>query len=187
MQVLRRHQWYLTGQAIALALADTELPVEEREELARALHGQPKHEIRTGRPVFPVLSWASEAVERPRLATLTTPDWLLTPCAMWPLFSDYRRLEEFALNVSVTNDLAERVRLIDAKLKIATLLLPGSPDDHEVCGPGAGRGAEAGPASAGGVPPVHSAGLQQGVPRELLVMSSLAGEETMPCHAWPSN
>ena len=35
-------------------------------------------------------------------------DWLLTPCSMWQLFGDYRKLEEFSVNLPVTNDLAER-------------------------------------------------------------------------------
>ena len=33
----------------------------------------------------------------------------MTPCSLWPLFQEYRRVEEFARNVSTINDLAERV------------------------------------------------------------------------------
>ena len=36
-------------------------------------------------------------------------DWLLTPCSMWHLFAEFRRLEEFSQNVAVINDIAERV------------------------------------------------------------------------------
>ena len=39
----------------------------------------------------------------------TPQDWLQTPCDMWPLFAEYRKLEDFARNVAVVNDLAERV------------------------------------------------------------------------------
>ena len=120
---IRRHQWYTTAQAVPLALADTELEDEEREELAKAIHQQPRELIRTGRPEFPGLDWRGEKITRPRLATLVNPnswlifqllnlegsqDWLLTPCSMWQLFGDYRKLEEFSLNLPVTNDLAER-------------------------------------------------------------------------------
>ena len=60
---------------------------------------------------------------RPRLGSLVTSnswlifdllglvgpqDWLQLPCNMWPMFSEYRKLTEFATNISVTNDLAER-------------------------------------------------------------------------------
>ena len=43
LAVIRRHQWYLTGQAIPLALADLGLQVEEREELARSIHSMPRY------------------------------------------------------------------------------------------------------------------------------------------------
>ena len=120
---IRRHLWYTTAQAIPLALADTELQDEEREELAKAIHRQPRELIKTGRPQFPELDWQGEGNKRPRLATLVNPnswlmfqllnlqdsqDWLLTPCSMWQLFGDNRKLEEFSVNLPVTNDLAER-------------------------------------------------------------------------------
>ena len=35
-------------------------------------------------------------------------DWLQLPCNMWIMFSEYRKLVEFATNLPVTNDLAER-------------------------------------------------------------------------------
>ena len=43
LAVIRRHQWYLTGQAIPLALADLGLQVEERENLARTIHSMPRY------------------------------------------------------------------------------------------------------------------------------------------------
>ena len=33
----------------------------------------------------------------------------MTPCSLWPLFKEYRKLEEFAKNIATINDLAERV------------------------------------------------------------------------------
>ena len=35
-------------------------------------------------------------------------EWLQTPASMWEKFSDFRKFKDFALNVSVVNDLAER-------------------------------------------------------------------------------
>ena len=42
LTVIRRHQWYLKGQLIPMALADLGLPVEEREELAGTIHSNPR-------------------------------------------------------------------------------------------------------------------------------------------------
>ena len=125
LKSIRRHQWYLTPQMVTLSLADTSLPAKEREEIARILHSFPRVEIPMGRPPFPEeLIWNSKEQVRPKLGSLITSsnsclifdllnsdgpqDWLLTPCSMWSLFSDYRQLEIFAHNLSVTNDLAER-------------------------------------------------------------------------------
>ena len=123
MEVIKRHLWYITPQAVTLALADTKMKDEEREELAKTLHSQPREHISTGKPEFPILDWSGHTLERPRLATLVTPkswlifqllklqgsqDWLSTPCSMWHLFADYRKLEECATYLPVTNDLAER-------------------------------------------------------------------------------
>ena len=40
-------------------------------------------------------------------------EWLLVSCSAWHLIPDYQRLEEFARNLPVTNDLAERVGGLD--------------------------------------------------------------------------
>ena len=60
---------------------------------------------------------------RPRLGSLVNPsswlifellglsgpqDWLQLPCHMWTWFGEYRKFVEFANNLAVTNDLAER-------------------------------------------------------------------------------
>ena len=40
-------------------------------------------------------------------------DWLESSCSEWTNFQSYKRIEEFAQNISITNDIAERgVRLI---------------------------------------------------------------------------
>ena len=63
---------------VVLALADTGLEDEEREELARELYKTPRGQVKSGRPTFPVLLWLGEEVVRPRLATLvTTCTWLI--------------------------------------------------------------------------------------------------------------
>ena len=36
-------------------------------------------------------------------------DWLLLPCPKWSLFPPFQKLAEFARNLSVSNELAERV------------------------------------------------------------------------------
>ena len=35
-------------------------------------------------------------------------DWLQAPASLWPRFEEYRTLHEFASNISVCNDIAER-------------------------------------------------------------------------------
>ena len=95
--------------------------------LGKTIHRQPRELIKTGRPNFPILEWKGkekgEEIRRPKLNTLVTPnswlvfqllgledkqDWLQTPCSMWNLFADYNKLEDFASNLPVVNDLAER-------------------------------------------------------------------------------
>lgn len=78
LESIYRHLWYVTGPMVALALADTGLEDEEREELARELYKTPRGQVKSGRPTFPVLLWLGEEVVRPRLATLvTTCTWLI--------------------------------------------------------------------------------------------------------------
>jgi hypothetical protein len=96
-------------------------------------------EILSGKPDFPTVVWGvGNKLVRPRLGSLVTTnswllfnllkmegtqvllffwllnyitiqDWLLTPCSMWHLFTEFRRLKEFSQNVAVINDIAERV------------------------------------------------------------------------------
>ena len=113
---MRNHLWYLTGQMIPLALCDSGLSSDEREELAREILKQPREEVKPGKAKFPVMVWSDT---RPSLAYFVTPDswlifqlldlngeWLAVPCSFWSNFAEYRKLEEFCL--SMPNDSAER-------------------------------------------------------------------------------
>ena len=123
LQSIRNHQWYTTGQLVILALADTHLEADEKEEIAKILHSTPRLPVQMGKPVFPVLDWRNEILARPRLGSLVTSnswlifdklglsgpqDWLQLPCNMWPMFSEFRKFAQFAINLPVINDLAER-------------------------------------------------------------------------------
>ena len=44
---------------------------------------------------------------------MQSQEWLLVSCSAWHLIPDYQRLEEFARNLPVTNDIAERVGGLD--------------------------------------------------------------------------
>ena len=98
---------------IILALADTHLEADEKEEI---LHSTPRLPVQMGKPVFPVLDWRNEILARPRLGSLVfdklglsgPQDWLQLPCNMWPMFSEFRKFAQFAINLLVINDLAER-------------------------------------------------------------------------------
>ena len=115
---MRNHLWYLTGQMTPLALCDSGLTSDEREELAREILKQPREEVKPGKPKFPVMVWSDT---RPSLAYFVTPDswlifqlldlsgeWLVVPCHLWSNFAEYRKLEEFCLGMPCTNDSAER-------------------------------------------------------------------------------
>ena len=117
-----RHLWYLTPQLIPLALTDLELEDTSRVEMASALHRQERKVIKTGKPTFPVLTYGAKYA-RENMSMLIGPeswlvfdllnlsgsqDWLLTPTSEWHLSPDYMKLHNFASNLVVSNDLAER-------------------------------------------------------------------------------
>ena len=68
---MRNHLWYLTGQMIPLALCDSGLSNNEREELGKAILSQPQEEVKPGKPKFPVMVWSDT---RSSLAYFVTPD-----------------------------------------------------------------------------------------------------------------
>ena len=117
-----RHLWYLTAQLIPLALTDTGLEDSSREAMARALHGQTRGEIKTGKPIFPILPYGA-TVARQNMASLIGPeswlvfdllqllgpqDWLLTPPSTWKQAPSFKALQDFTRKLTVVNDLAER-------------------------------------------------------------------------------
>ena len=122
MQSSYRHLWYLTPQLVILALADQKLEVETREAMAKALHSCKREAIVSGKPVFPVFPMSLPHM-RQNMSALETSDswlvflllgfdgpqdWLQAPASFWHLFEEFRKLEEFANNISVVNDIAER-------------------------------------------------------------------------------
>ena len=51
-----RHLWYITPQLITLALVDTGLEAQSRDEMAKALFSNERSDVKSGKPIFPVLS-----------------------------------------------------------------------------------------------------------------------------------
>ena len=100
---------------------------EEREKLAKTIHGMPRGQVKMGKPeILPdvVFSLLPDPCV-PSLSTFVTPnswglfdmlglsgpnDWLLAPCSVWSVFTEYRAIQTFVKNVPVINDIAERVR-----------------------------------------------------------------------------
>ena len=52
MQSCNRHLWYLTPQLVLLALADPDLPDNEKEKMAAKLHSLERTEVSSGMPEF---------------------------------------------------------------------------------------------------------------------------------------
>ena len=92
LQACYRQLWYLTGELVVFALVDDGLPVEEREALAKAIHGTSREGNRTlGKPVFPTITtMLLPNPTPPSLSTLVTTD-------SWSLFD---RLGLLGPNVS---------------------------------------------------------------------------------------
>ena len=80
-----------------LALCDSGLSSDEKEELAREILKQPREEVKPGKAKFPVMVWSDT---RPSLAYFVTPDswlifqlldlngeWLAVPCSFWSNFA----------------------------------------------------------------------------------------------------
>ena len=123
LQSCYRHLWYLTPSLVVLALADKDTLASEKEEMGKKLFAIPRPEtITPGKPVFPVIEWGLDSAP-PKLSNFVSEkswlvfdllglegdqEWLQTPVSMWEMFADFRKFKEFAENVSVVNDLAER-------------------------------------------------------------------------------
>ena len=123
LQSCYRHLWYLVPQTVILALADPGLSDSQKEGMARKLHSLERSKIETGKPVFPVVDWSGESIQIPEMSSFVTSsswlifnllgltgsqDWLTVPASLWDNFQEFRKLKEFALNIAVCNDIAER-------------------------------------------------------------------------------
>ena len=117
-----RHLWYLTPQMVTLALADRDLEDETKEEMARTLYSLERTNIKSGKPIFPLLPYGA-TVTRKNMASLVgvdswlildllhlteRQDWLLAPASTWRTEPNFLSLEQFAQNLVVVNDLCER-------------------------------------------------------------------------------
>ena len=116
-----RHLWYLVPQTVVFALADPGLADSQKEAMARKLHSLERHKIEGGKPVFPYVDLSggdvpcmSSFVDSDSwlvfdiLGLTGAQDWLTIPAGLWENFLEFRKLKEFALNISVCNDIAER-------------------------------------------------------------------------------
>ena len=109
LQSAYRHLWYLTPQLVVLALADHKLEDETRENIARTLHSFNRAAIESGKPKFPLFTMPVGQIRQNNMASLITSDswlvfkllgldgsqdWLQTPVSLWPLFEDFKKLEQ---------------------------------------------------------------------------------------------
>ena len=122
IQSVNRHLWYLTSQLIPLALADPGLEDTSKELIAKALHACKQEKISSGKPTFPVLPKPAGEMRNSMEMLVTSDswlvfkllgmegphDWLQTPAHLWKFFAEFRRFKEFATNLAVCNDIAER-------------------------------------------------------------------------------
>ena len=106
-----------------LTLAYTELQDEEGKSRIKLFISSPGNSLEMEGPSSTRFDWRGETITRPNIITFFNPkswlifhrlvlqgsqNWLVTPYSMWYLFSDYRKLEEFSVNLLMTNDLAKR-------------------------------------------------------------------------------
>ena len=75
---INRHLWYLCPQLVVFALADTDTPAVDLEDLAKNLFKIPRPDvIASGKPKFPSIIWPDDG-SLPKLSSLLTSDsWLL--------------------------------------------------------------------------------------------------------------
>ena len=123
LQSCYRHLWYLTPSMVVFALCDKDVTSAEKEDMAKLLFITPRMDkTELGKPSFPQIIFGVNG-SVPKLSSFVNEkswllfdllgltgkqDWLQTPQEMWVMFTEYRKLKEYVLNVSVVNDLAER-------------------------------------------------------------------------------
>ena len=118
-----RHLWYLLPETVALALVDPGLGYAEKEKMALNLQKMEKPKTVTRKPEFPSLLFSGDRVLDIDLASLISPrswllfelagisedcDWLGIPAIFWEKFESFRKFRDFATNLPVVNDIAER-------------------------------------------------------------------------------
>ena len=123
MQSCYRHLWYLVPQTVVFALVDPGLSDNQKEKMAKKLHSLERNKIQKGKPEFPVIDFTGEEVKLPDMSAFVSSDswlvfdmldltgsqdWLTIPPILWKNFQEFRKLREFAENISVCNDIAER-------------------------------------------------------------------------------
>ena len=123
LQSSYRHLWYLVPQTVVLALADPSLSNIQKESMATKLHSCERKKIEMGKPDFPYIDLSGSNDDIPDMSSFVTSDswlvfdligltgtqdWMTIPATLWDNFQDFRKFKEFAENVSVCNDVAER-------------------------------------------------------------------------------
>ena len=130
LQVLHRHLWYLCPDSVILwSLFGTSLCDDEKSRIASVLLTKPHPKNFEPKKVkFPILTPAT------KIEHLITPiswfpftllglshEWLKTPPSEWDNNSDFKEMKDFAQNVKLTNDVAERgVKLVSDYSDILT-------------------------------------------------------------------
>ena len=123
MQSCYRHLWYLVPQTVVFALADPGLADSQKERMAKKLHSQERKMIERGKPNFPDIDFSGEEIHLPDMSAFVSSDswlvfdmlgltgsqdWLTIPPNLWNNFQEFKKLKEFAENICVCNDIAER-------------------------------------------------------------------------------
>ena len=111
-----RQRWYLTEELSVLSLFDCSLKFNERSDIATSLLSYPKPQLfLPGQPIFPDLTDETEIPELigPRSWFLfdllhKSPEWLRSPAEEWENDEEYNEINSIIMNLSVTNDTAER-------------------------------------------------------------------------------
>ena len=131
--------WYLVPQTVIICLADPDLSIEVKEEVAKILYAIKREPVvEKGKPSFPYIqldegrnvisfvglvsskSWLLFdliglsndqvcVIESIWFYYIKLQEWLQLTAEKWPLFSDFQKFIKIVRNVSIVNDEAESV------------------------------------------------------------------------------